>query len=110
MPKKADGGKPNQPWRSPAGTGTPISVPQPKNCSKLQQELIKALVEGLYVNVSKKVNYDHVKLTIPKADLPLVYRSHRYDVSCLIDDRLVLLDVLNVSLNYWQPPRKPKNG
>lgn len=80
----------------------PVVVVQPRNCGKVQQAVISLLVNALHGEGVEQVNYDHVFLTVPKAGVPLSYRKHRYDVSCAIGDRVILIDVLSVNLRYWQ--------
>ncbi len=80
----------------------PVIVKQPRNCGNIQQSVISVLVNALHGEGVEQVNYDHVFLTVPKAGVPLSYRKHRYDVSCAIGDRVILIDVLSVNLRYWQ--------
>lgn len=79
----------------------PVVLVQPKNCGQLQQAIISVLVNALHGEGIKLVNYDHVFLTVPKASVSLSYRKHRYDISFSIGDRVILIDVLNISQRYW---------
>ncbi len=80
----------------------PVIVKQPRNCGSVQQAVISVLVKALHGEGVTQVNYDHVFLTVPKAGIPLSYRKHRYDVSCAIGNRVILIDVLNIDSRYWQ--------
>ncbi len=83
------------------GKKVAVNIEQPKNCSKLQQDIITILVTILRERVTKDINYDHCHLAIPKGKIPLSYRNHRYDISMLIDGRVILIDVLNIDARYW---------
>ena len=84
-----------------SGSGLPITIEQPRNCGVEQQAVIAIIATALHEALPAEVNYDHVNLTIPKAQLPLNYRKHRYDVACLVRDRVILIDVLSVDTRYW---------
>jgi len=90
--------------------GLPITVQQPSNVGKEQQAVIALVAGALYTSMSREVNYDHVRLTVPKAQLPLDYRKHRYDVACLLGRRVILVDVLSVDVRYWQQGGRTEHG
>jgi len=93
--------KNRQRFNTAMGKTIPITVKQPRNCGAAQQAVIAITARALYEELSKVLTYDHVRLTIPKADLPISYRKHRYDLSCLVGDRVILIDVLSVDVRYW---------
>lgn len=41
---------------------------------------IKQLVHRISLNISPKINYDHVEMSIPKHDLPLKVGKKRHDI------------------------------
>lgn len=41
---------------------------------------IKQLVHRISLNISSRINYDHVEMSIPHADLPLQIGKKRYDI------------------------------
>lgn len=80
----------------------PILFKQPANCGALQQNVITALVYALVKEYGQAVNFDHIIIALPKADVPLNYRNHRYDIAVRVGNRVILIDVLNVDAGYWQ--------
>ena len=90
--------------------GLPITIEQPRNCGAEQQAVIALVAGTLFVNLSNKVTYDHVKLTIPKSDVPLDYRNHRYDVACLVGNKVILVDVVSVNVRYWKQAGVTQHG
>ena len=84
-------------------TGTiPILFKQPGNCGELQQNVITALIYALAKTFSPVINFDHVIIAVPKGEVSLQYRNHRYDIAVRIGQRVILVDVLNVDAGYWQ--------
>ena len=99
-----------QRFNTAAGKSIPITIDQPRNCGKEQQAVIAILTRALYEEISQVVNYDHVKLTIPKKGIPLVYRKHRYDLACLVRERVILVDVVSVNVRYWLKGEDTEHG
>lgn len=99
-----------QRFNSASTGGMPITLEQPRNCGVEQQAVIAIVAVALHEGLPADVNYDHVRLTIPKAQLPLNYRKHRYDVACLVRDRVILIDVLSVDARYWDRTREAERG
>ena len=110
MVYEATPGRRRQRLNTAAGKSIPITIEQPRNCGPEQQAVIAILTRALYEETSQVVNYDHVKLTMPKAQLPLVYRKHRYDIACLVRDRVILVDVLSVNVKYWLKGEATEHG
>lgn len=67
-----------------------------KKTGKLSREhkiVLLRLIRWIYRKFSARINYDHLNLEVPRTNLPLTYRGKRYDVSFLMDDRLVLIQI-----------------
>jgi len=91
-------------------SGLPITLEQPKNCGAEQQAIIGILVKAISLSLTNVINYDHVSLLIPKHPIPINYRNHRYDISCLVGDRIILIDVKSILTSYWKRGKHPVNG
>jgi len=91
-------------------SGLPITLEQPKNCGAEQQAVIGILVKAISLSLTKVINYDHVSLLIPKHLVPINYRKHRYDIACLVGDRVILIDVESIPTSYWKRGKHPVNG
>jgi len=66
------------------------------NTGKLSREhnvVLRELVTFIYNKLSKKINYDHLNMTIPRLPLPLKYRGKRYDIAFVFESRLVLVQI-----------------
>jgi len=64
--------------------------------SRLSREhfiVLKYLISFCFEKFTNIINYDHMYLTIPKVNLPLVWKNQRYDISFLYGDRLILIRV-----------------
>lgn len=67
-----------------------------KNKARRQEahdQVLVKLVEYIYRELSRAVNYDHVSSTIPKTDIPLGVQGRRYDISFVLDNRIFFLQL-----------------
>jgi hypothetical protein len=88
----------------------PVMVDQPRNCGTAQQAIIALLVTALHSEGADQINYDHVRLPVPKSPVPLTYRKHRYDIAIGTPERVILIDVLSVDARYWQREQVTEHG
>lgn len=110
MPKHKRAGETRQRFNAVVGRGSPVIIQQPRNCGDLQRTVIGSLAGFLSSELSPLVNYDHVKLPIPMSPVPLEFRHHRYDIAVLVDQRVILIDVLNIPLSYWDRTGETEHG
>lgn len=83
---------------------------QPENCGELQQSIISTLVYALAKEYGQALNYDHVNLAVPKSPVPIQYRNHRYDISMTDGKRVILIDVLNIDVAYFERGKEAQSA
>jgi len=72
---------------------TGIVFQSQKNLTREHIEILKFLCREIYTKLSKKLNYDHISIDIPRINLNLKYNGKRYDIGFIYKDRLVLIQV-----------------
>lgn len=53
----------------------------------------KELVRFIYDKLSKVMNYDHVRMTVPKYPVPFKRGRRRYDISFFMNDTVVMIQI-----------------
>jgi len=70
-----------------------IKLQKPKNMTPEHFELLCFLVNVIYYNFSREVNYDHVDLPFPKSPIPLKHNNKYWDISFKTGNKIVFIDV-----------------
>lgn len=61
--------------------------------SLVHRKVMQELVRYIYENMSTVINYDHVRMTVPKSPVPLKYRRKRTDIAFFVSDTVVRLQI-----------------
>ena len=61
--------------------------------SIVHRKVMQDLVRYIYENISTVINYDHVRMTVPKSPVPLKYRNKRTDIAFFVSDTVVRLQI-----------------
>ena len=70
-----------------------ISFVGEDKASSEHKAVIRDLVRYLKDRYGSEINYDHVFTTFKRSPIPLTFRGKRYDISFILGDRLVLIQV-----------------
>jgi len=78
-----------------------LSVPSGSKAHEKHNKILAAVVRGLYKENYKELNYDHIKIEIPKKDIPLQIDERKYDVVVKISrDEYAFIEIS--VLKSWQ--------
>ena len=64
-----------------------------KKTTRFHHKVVALLASLLYNAGFSELNYDHITVDIPKSPIPLELGRKRYDISFLLEDRVVFISV-----------------
>ena len=68
---------------------------------RMHDKILLILVEFIYNNISKTINYDHQTYFIPKNEsVPLELNGRKYDISFIFKDRIIFLEIKTRKIKY----------
>jgi len=81
-----------------------LHVQSGSKAHETHNKIIAAIVRGLYKENYKELNYDHIKIEIPKKDIPLQLDERKYDIVVKISkDEYAFIEITH--FKSWQPQK-----
>lgn len=78
-----------------------ISLETGKREHKIHNKILAVCVNALYQAGYHNINYDHIKLSIPKCNVPLSYGKRRVDIAFFLDRETLGIVEIEV-IKIWQ--------
>jgi hypothetical protein len=77
---------------------------------RLHHQVIKDLVESLYLRGYLILNYDHITLSIPKMNVSLENEGRRYDIVATDSEYLIYIEVKTRKIDKRKLEEGDKHG
>lgn len=79
-----------------------VNPPRKENLSKEHLAVLYSFVMHIAGSVSPLINYDHLEMPVVKYPIPLKHRKKDYDISFILNDRIVYVDIETEKLPLQQ--------
>jgi len=67
--------------------------------SRQHRAVLQRLIYFIHNAYDCPINYDHIDVAVPRSNLPLKFRGKNYDISFVLDDRLIFIDIQSMPIS-----------
>jgi len=78
--------------------------------SAIHNYIVYLIVSALKNAGIHDINWDHVSLPYIKADIPLEFEGQRYDISAIVSDHIIFIEIKTISRSKYLATEGDRHG